>query len=187
MRIIAGTARSLPLKAVPGEHTRPTTDRIKETLFNVIQFELPGCNFLDLFCGSGGIGLEALSRGAAKAVFVDSSRDACRIAQENMLFTKLNSGCSLLCMDAVASLRTMERKYVFDIIHMDPPYGQGLECEVLEALKGSGLLHERTLLIIETDKKQETDIYTCGGYYTIEKIRKYKTNQHVFLRKSGAI
>ena len=76
MRIIAGTARSMPLKTIPGMDTRPTTDRIKETLFNIIQIEVPGCYFLDLFSGSGAIGLEAVSRGAQKAVLVENNRKA---------------------------------------------------------------------------------------------------------------
>ena len=182
MRIIAGTARSVPLKSVPGNDTRPTTDRIKETLFNMIQFEVPGCCFLDLFCGNGGIGLEAVSRGASKAVFVDSSRAAADCAKQNMMYTKLNDRCVLLCMDAAASIRTMERKYVFDMIHMDPPYGQGLECGVLQALRGSSVLDGHTKIIIETDLEQDTDLYTCDGCYEITRIKRYKTNQHVFLR-----
>ena len=83
MRIIAGTARSMPLKTIEGRDTRPTTDRIKETLFNIIQSEVPGSVFLDLFAGSGGIGLEAVSRGAKKAVFVENSRKAATLPRTN--------------------------------------------------------------------------------------------------------
>lgn len=183
MRIIAGTARSLPLKSLPGLDTRPTTDRIKETLFNMIQFQIPGCIFLDLFSGSGGIALEAVSRGAMKAVMVDSSRKACDCIQENINFTKFNSKCNLLCMDAVAALRTMERKYAFDIIFMDPPYGQGLENDVLEYLKTSSVVNEDTLIIVETSLDQDIASYTCGDAFTITKDKRYKTNRHVFLKK----
>ena len=95
MRIIAGTARSMPLKTIPGQDTRPTTDRIKETLFNMIQMEVPGCVFLDLFSGSGGIALEAVSRGAKKAVLVENSRKAAACIQDNINFTKFNSFCDL--------------------------------------------------------------------------------------------
>ncbi|MCD8332676.1 MAG: RsmD family RNA methyltransferase, partial [Clostridiales bacterium] len=87
MRIIAGTARSVPLKTVRGTDTRPTTDRIKETLFNIIQTEVPGSVFLDLFAGSGGVGLEAVSRGAKQAVFIDNSRDAVSCIQDNIAAT----------------------------------------------------------------------------------------------------
>ena len=88
MRIIAGTARSLPLKTVEGLDTRPTTDRIKETLFNIIQDEIPGCYFLDLFAGSGQMGLEAVSRGAQYAVFVENNKKAAACVEDNIRFTK---------------------------------------------------------------------------------------------------
>ncbi len=89
MRIIAGTARSMPLKTIEGKDTRPTTDRIKETLFNILQMDVPGAVFLDLFAGSGGIGLEAVSRGAKKAVFVENSKKAAACIQENIRFTEI--------------------------------------------------------------------------------------------------
>ena len=91
MRIIAGTARSLPLKTVEGLDTRPTTDRIKETLFNIIQDEIPGCYFLDLFAGSGQMGLEAVSRGAQYAVFVENNKKAAACVEDNIRFTVMNT------------------------------------------------------------------------------------------------
>ena len=103
MRIIAGTARSMPLKTIEGKDTRPTTDRIKETLFNILQMDVPGSVFLDLFAGSGGIGLEAVSRGAKKAVFVENSKKAAACIQENIRFTKFTSSCDLKCMDALSA------------------------------------------------------------------------------------
>ena len=96
MRVIAGTARRLNLKTVPGMETRPTTDRIKETLFNILQPEMPDCRFLDLFSGSGGIGIEALSRGAAYAVFVEKNPKACSCIRDNLSFTKLAEHGKLL-------------------------------------------------------------------------------------------
>ena len=89
MRVIAGTARSLPLKTSEGKDTRPTTDRIKETLFNMLQSHIPGCVFVDLFSGSGGIGIEALSRGAKSAYFVESDRNATKNIRDNLAFTRL--------------------------------------------------------------------------------------------------
>ncbi len=183
MRIIAGTARSMPLKTIPGQDTRPTTDRIKETLFNMIQMEVPGCVFLDLFSGSGGIALEAVSRGAKKAVLVENSRKAAACIQDNINFTKFNSFCDLKVMDALSALRTLERRYVFDIIYMDPPYQKGLELEALEYLKTSSLITEDTLIIIETGLDADISEYETGGYYAISRQKKYKTNQHVFLQK----
>lgn len=182
MRIIAGTARSMPLKTIEGLDTRPTTDRIKETLFNILQTEVPGSVFLDLFSGSGSIALEAVSRGAKKAVLVENSRKAAACIQDNINFTKFNSSCDLKIMDALSALRMLERRYVFDIIYMDPPYGKGLEQEVLEYLKDSSVLNSDTLLIIETSLDTDPSEYECGGCFRITRQKKYKTNQHIFLR-----
>ena len=182
MRIIAGTARSMPLKTIEGKDTRPTTDRIKETLFNIIQMEVPGSVFLDLFAGSGAIGLEAVSRGAKKAVFVENSKKAAACIQENIRFTKFTSRWDLKCMDALSALRMLERRYVFDIIFMDPPYEQGLEYDALAHLKDSSILNEDTLIIVE--ESLETDPYEMEKYgFEITRVKKYKTNQHVFLRR----
>ena len=127
MRVIAGKARRLNLKTIPGNETRPTTDRIKETLFNILQPEIPGCRFLDLFSGSGGIGIEALSRGASYAVFVEKNPKAAACIRENLAFTKLAEDGKLLNMDVLQALRSLEGKGVFDIIFMDPPYNNELE------------------------------------------------------------
>ena len=124
MRIIAGTARSLPLKTVEGLDTRPTTDRIKETLFNVMQNDVPGAYFLDLFAGSGQIGLEAVSRGARYAVFVENNKKAAACIEDNIRFTKFEKETKLIQSDVITALRSMEGKYQFDIIFMDPPYNQ---------------------------------------------------------------
>lgn len=182
MRIIAGTARSMPLKTIEGKDTRPTTDRIKETLFNILQMDVPGAVFLDLFAGSGGIGLEAVSRGAKKAVFVENSKKAAACIQENIRFTKFTSSCDLKCMDALSALRMLERRYIFDIIFMDPPYGLGLEYEVLEHLKTSSILTEDTLIIVE--KSLDTDPYEMEKYgFQVTRVKEYKSNQHVFLKR----
>ena len=114
MRIIAGTARSLPLKTVAGMDTRPTTDRIKETLFNMLQEEIPGSYFLDLFAGSGQIGLEALSRGASYAVFIENNRKAAKCIEDNISFTKFDKESQLLVSDVFSGLYTLEGKYTFD-------------------------------------------------------------------------
>lgn len=182
MRIIAGTARSMPLKTIEGKDTRPTTDRIKETLFNILQMDVPGSVFLDLFAGSGGIGLEAVSRGAKKAVFVENSKKAAACIQENIRFTKFTSSCDLKCMDALSALRMLERRYVFDIIFMDPPYRLGLEYDVLSHLKDSSILNKDTIIIVE--ESLDTDPYEMEKYgFEITRIKRYKTNQHVFLKR----
>ena len=183
MRIIAGTARSMPLKTIEGKDTRPTTDRIKETLFNILQMDVPGAVFLDLFAGSGGIGLEAVSRGAKKAVFVENSKKAAACIQENIRFTKFTSSCDLKCMDALSALRMLERRYVFDIIFMDPPYDHLWEKQVLEYLADSHLADEGTLIIIEASLETSFAYLEELGF-TVEKTKRYKTNQHVFVRKA---
>ena len=119
MRIIAGTARSLPLKTIEGMDTRPTTDRIKETLFNMLQNDVPGSYFLDLFAGSGQIGLEAVSRGARYAVFVENNKKACACIEDNIHFTKFDRETKLLQSDVISAIRSMEGKYRFDVIFMD--------------------------------------------------------------------
>ena len=182
MRIIAGSARSLPLKAVDGMDTRPTTDKTKETLFNVLQFDVPGCYFLDLFAGSGQIGLEALSRGAEYAVFVENGKKACACIEENVRFTKFDKTSMLLTSDAATAVRTLEGRYKFDIIFMDPPYNKALEKDVLFQLSDSNIMKDDTLIIVEASDRTEFDYLGDLGF-EIVKIKKYKTNQHVFIKR----
>lgn len=181
MRIIAGSARSLPLKTIEGLDTRPTTDRIKETLFNMLNPYIPGCEFLDLFSGSGQIGLEAISRGAAKAVFVENNKKAVNCIQENINFTRFQEESTLLHMDAVSAIRRMEGKHVFDIVFMDPPYKKGLEEEVLRALADSSIINEDTLVVVEASLDTRFPYLKELGY-EITKEKRYKTNMHVFLK-----
>lgn len=183
MRIIAGTARSLPLKTVAGRDTRPTTDRIKETLFNMIQREIPDAVFLDLFAGSGGIGLEALSRGAKRAVFVESNKKAAACIEENIRFTRFTEQSRLMKMDVLSALRGLEGSEVFDIIFMDPPYNQLLEKDVLTYLADSELIDEDSLIIVEASDDTSFDYVKELGF-EIKKCKKYKTNMHLFLEKS---
>ena len=183
MRIIAGTARSMPLRALEGMDTRPTTDRIKETLFNIIQNEVPGSRFLDLFSGSGAIALEAVSRGAREAVLVENSRKAAKVIQQNIDFTKMGDRCTLKVMDAAAYIRCIPSDLHFDLIFMDPPYGKGLEYEVLEALKDSPAVTEDTQIIVETDLSADPESFTMDGGFVLQREKRYKTNRHVFLRK----
>lgn len=183
MRVIAGTAGSLPLKCIEGRDTRPTTDRIKETLFNMIQRELPGCRFLDLFAGTGAIGIEALSRGAKEAVFVENQQKALACIRENLSFTKLSDRARVLKGDAVTALYQLEGEGGFDIIFMDPPYGQGLEQQVLAALAHSSLADGHTTLILETLRDGDTD-WTEHYGFTVFRVKNYKTNRHLFLKRT---
>ena len=124
MRIIAGTHRGKKLITLEGEQVRPTTDRVKESLFNILQFQLEGRRFLDLFAGSGQIGLEALSRGAALAVFVDASKEAVRVVEKNLASTGLGDRARLVQGDFAAYLRGSRER--FDVAFLDPPYRSGL-------------------------------------------------------------
>lgn len=182
MRVIAGKARSLPLKTVPGTDTRPTTDRIKETLFNMLQGRLYGARFLDLFAGSGAIGIEALSRGAAEAVFVEHSRQAAECIRENLKFTHLEENARVLHTEAESALRSLSGSGPFDIIFMDPPYNHLLEKQMLALLSGTDLADADTLILVEASLSTEFDYLSELGY-TIKKIKRYKTNMHVFIQK----
>lgn len=182
MRIIAGTARSLPLKAVEGMSTRPTTDRIKETLFNMLQSEVSGSYFLDLFAGSGQMGLEAISRGAAYSVFVDNNKKAVACIEDNIRFTKFDKECRVYASDALSALRAMEGRYQFDIIFMDPPYNQEIEKEVLRYLASSSLLKEDTTIIVEASLETKFDYLEELGF-SLRKLKTYKTNAHAFIEK----
>ena len=121
MRVIAGTARSMPLKTIKGMDTRPTTDKTKETLFNVLQTDIPDCRFLDLFSGSGAIAIEALSRGAAYAVLVEQNAKAAECIKENLIFTKTMERAEIQKCDVLTALHRMEGQKPFDVIFMDPP------------------------------------------------------------------
>lgn len=181
MRVIAGTARSLRLKTPEGLDTRPTADRIKETLFNMIQGEIPHCIFLDLFAGSGGIGIEALSRGASHAYFVENGKEAIGCIQENIAFTKFTESATLLKQDVFSALSMIHEKEV-DIIFMDPPYQAGYEKDLLMALAGQSYVTENTLLIIEAELNKSFDFAAELGF-DVMKEKKYKTNKHVFIRR----
>lgn len=182
MRIIAGTARSLPLRSIEGRDTRPTTDRIKETLFNILQSGIAGSSFLDLFAGSGQIGLEALSRGADHAVFVENNKKACACIEENIRFTRFETRSRLLAADACSALRMLEGNDTFDYLFMDPPYGTFMEKEILTYLSASRLMREDALIIIEA--ALDTDFsYVPQLGFEIVREKKYKTNKHIFVSK----
>ena len=184
MRVIAGSAKRLQLKTLDGLDTIPTTDRIKETLFNMITSGIYDSIFLDLFSGSGGIGIEALSRGAKQAVFVEMNPKAMACVKENLKHTKLDRKAITFTKEVMSALYQMEGEFVFDYVFMDPPYNQELEKKVLEYLSGSDLIYEDTLIIVEASKETDFSYLTSLGYSLIkEKI--YKTNKHVFIEKAG--
>lgn len=183
MRVIAGSARRLLLKTPKGLDTRPTTDQIKETLFNILMPYLYDANFLDLFSGSGGIGIEALSRGSAHATFVENSKPALKCIEENLVNTHFIDQATVFPMDVFSALNQLQGKECFDIVFMDPPYNMELEKQVLERLSNSTLINEDSLIVIEASN--ETDIDYVGSLgFEVEKIKQYKNNMHVFLRRA---
>ena len=184
MRVIAGSARSLKLKTLDGLDTRPTTDRIKETLFNIIGPSVYDAVFLDLFSGSGGIGIEALSRGAKEAVFVENNPKAMACIRENLKTTRLGAKAALMTEDAVSALGRLEGEKIFDIIFMDPPYNRDEERRVLRYLGGSSLVYDDTVIILEASRETDLSYADDLGFFVIrEKI--YKTNKHVFIERAG--
>lgn len=186
MRVIAGTARRLLLKSVEGREVRPTTDRIKETLFNMLQDRMQGCVFLDLFAGSGAIGIEALSRGAKKAFFVDKDRRAIACIEENLNHTRLGEGARILRMDALLALERLEKteEEAFDIVFIDPPYESRAEEEILKRLIKMDLIKEESLIIIELSKKRNTEDLLRD--WDVLKVKEYKSNKHVFVKRRQA-
>lgn len=181
MRVIAGSARRLNLKTIPGMETRPTTDRIKETLFNMINPNLADICFLDLFAGCGQIGIEALSRGAREAVFVESNRGVAACIEENLKITKLEDSGKVLCQDVLTALKRLEGNYVFDYIFMDPPYNNLLEKQVLEYLKNASLINKESIIIVEASLDTEFDYLEELGFHVIKR-KEYKTNTHMFIK-----
>ncbi|MCF0122072.1 MAG: 16S rRNA (guanine(966)-N(2))-methyltransferase RsmD [Lachnospiraceae bacterium] len=184
MRVIAGKCKSLPLKTVFGREIRPTTDRAKETLFNILQPYLSNCRFLDLFGGSGGIGIEALSRGAAFCCFVEQNWRAAACIKENLQFTKLSEYALQLVADAREAVEQLKNEEAFDIIFMDPPYLKGMEQEVLKRLQGAHCVKDQTLFVIEASLKTNFS-WLSHSDYEIIKEKKYKTNVHIFVRRTG--
>ena len=182
MRVIAGIARGMKLKTPEGMDTRPTQDRIKETLFNMLQTYLADCVFVDMFSGSGGIGIEALSRGARKAYFVENAKDALSCIESNLNSTKLKDSAVVLKADAVSSLHHIFEKEI-DIIFMDPPYNMGHEKKVLCCVKDMKFVTEDTMIIVEASLETDFNFALDFGF-EVYKEKCYKTNKHVFLRRA---
>ena len=165
MRIIAGEARGRTIEAPAGRNTRPTLDRVRENLFNILQRDIPDSRVLDLFAGSGALSLEALSRGAANAVLVDSDRKACIIQRKNIEALRYTGRTKQYHTDwrkAVAILK--DEKAVFDLVFLDPPYVMTDVFDILNALEP--LLHDESLVVLEHEAGKETR--TPEGYKRIK-------------------
>lgn len=184
MRVIAGTARRLRLVTPEGNDTRPTQDRIKETLFNMIQNQVPGAVFIDLFAGSGGIGIEALSRGAVRAVFVENNVNAYKCILENLKTTHFEEQATVLKQDVVLGLRSIKEKEA-DIIFIDPPYHGELYERTLSQLSEMNYVTSNTMIIVEADLNLDFSFAENYGF-EVRREKEYKTNKHVFLYRKEA-
>lgn len=181
MRVIAGKARRLQLITPEGYDTRPTTDKTKETLFNILNPYLADIDFLDLFSGSGAIGIEALSRGAKYAAFVEDSKAAINCIKSNLKNTKMEQDAEIYPYKALEAIRMLELKgKVFDVVFMDPPYNNLLEKDVLLALQNSSIIYCDTIIVVEASLKTDFD-YLEDTKFHIFKKKEYKTSQHVFI------
>ena len=147
MRVIAGIAKGISLATPDGMQTRPTADRVKEALFSIIHFELPGAKVLDLFGGTGQLGIEALSRGASSAVFVDARDDACKLIRENLRKTKLSEVGTIVRSDYLDYLKRCKEK--FNIVILDPPYAEVFLENALKMITEIDILHSGGIIVAE--------------------------------------
>jgi 16S rRNA (guanine966-N2)-methyltransferase len=164
VRIISGEARGRKLKGIRGMETRPTADRVKEALFSILAPVLSGAKFLDLFAGTGSIGMEAISRGAAICVFVDNREICTRIIRENLALCGFSDRAQVRRSDALLYLKqAAERKEQFDLIFVDPPYDAGLVESSLSLIAKGDILSEDGLLVVEARKNSLEGNLTVGG------------------------
>lgn len=180
MRIISGTAKGTKLYTLEGLTTRPTLDRVKESIFNIIQNEIQDVSFLDLFSGSGAIGLEALSRGAKKAILCDKSEDAVKIIKQNAEKTHLQDKAKIYNCDFKKCLEKIEEP--LDIIFLDPPYKTDYIYESLKIIEENKLLNEDGIIILETDEKERITEKLKKIQFDIIDERKYGIANIIFLK-----
>ena len=181
MRVITGKARGVALKTPEGMHTRPTADRVKEALFSIIQFDIPGAKVLDLFGGTGQLGIEALSRGAASAVFVDERDDACKLIKENLKRTKLDQNARVVRSDYLAFLNSNREE--FDIILLDPPYAEVFLENSLKRITEIDILQSGGIIVCERPLEKELSWSFPG--YSRSKDYKYGKTLLTLYRKDG--
>ena len=170
MRIIAGSARRTPLFSLKGEDVRPTLERVKEGLFSAVQFEINGGRVLDLFAGTGQLGLEALSRGAAYAVFVDEASDAIEVIRKNAEKTGLLERCKILRRDYSEYLKSVSGKERFDFVLLDPPYSRNMQGEILKKVARADILAHGAWIVCETDG----DTVGAQPLYGLTLYKKYR-------------
>ena len=178
MRVITGTARGRRLRTLEGNDVRPTTDRVKEAVFSVIQFDLEGRRILDLFAGSGQMGIEALSRGAAEAVFVDNSSDSIAVVRENLRTCGLNRAAVVIQGDASSYLAPRKGRREFDYAFLDPPYGRGILQSVLPAV--ASVVKPGGAIICESPAEEE--LPETVGEFAVDRQYRYGRIKVTFYR-----
>ena len=169
MRIITGSAKGKRLATLEGEATRPTSERIKEAIFSSIQFEVENRQVLDLFAGSGQMGLEALSRGAEKAMFIDSSREAMEIVKQNVKTTGFEDCCRYLVSDWRNYIRKASGREQFDLVFVDPPYAMQCCADAAALLAKSELIIPGALVVLESGEEEiSADDERLSGYEVLK-------------------
>ncbi len=181
MRVISGSARGKKLVSLPGLETRPTLDRVKEALFNIIQFDIKEAKVLDLFSGSGALAIEALSRGANSAVLCDNSRNAVKIIEKNLELTRVKAKAKVINKDYKEVLNILKDK--FDIIFLDPPYKSDYIIEAINKIIENNLIAKDGIIIAETDNQNKINEIKKMNNIEIYDVRKYGLVYIVFIRK----
>lgn len=181
VRIIAGTSRGKRLQAVKGIGIRPTSNRLRESVFNILSPIVAGSCVLDLFAGTGALGLEALSRGAERAVFVDNHRTSIAAVKANVTACGFSDRASVLLWDVVKNLRCLHHvNPAFDLVFMDPPYGRQSVVPTLRNLSESGCLKHEAIVVIEHSRQEEIPLETLD--FSVSDRRKYRKSLVSFLR-----
>ena len=171
LRVIAGTAKGHKLKTIKGLTTRPTSDKVKGAVFNILAALIPGANVLDIYAGTGSLGIEALSRGADSAVFVDKSSECFHTIKENLAHTKLESKATVIAGDVFVALNKFSKNNKkFDIIFLDPPYGKGLVEKTLKNIAENDIIMQEGIIVAEHDVEDEVP-EEVGG---LERYRRQK-------------
>ncbi len=181
MRIIGGRAKGTKLDTLEGQNTRPTLDRVRESLFNIIQFEIKESLFLDLFSGSGACGIEAISRGAKKAILCDKSKEAINIIKKNIRKTHTEEQIELYQMDFKDLIET-KLKEKLDIVFIDPPYKTDYACEAIKSILEKELYREETIIIIESDQDKKIEEQLKEIEVEIVDKRKYGRAYLIFVK-----
>ncbi len=187
MRVISGTAKGTRLKSVAGDDTRPILDRAKENLFNILGTFVPGTRWLDMFAGTGQVGIEALSRGAAQCVFTETARPALRIIEENLRLTHLAGGAQVIQMDAFAYLQRLRpAPQPFDVIYIAPPQYKDLWVQAMRMIAADPAIYlfEEGLAIVQIDPSERQDLEFAP--LTLVDERKYGKTMFLFYQYLSA-